>query len=87
MARTGKAKSRFFGAGQYRVEIIASAEVRDWRLINVRDRNGSLVGDLHATWSTAQSADELIALLPAEHGATQDQLAAIVAFARDPSGA
>ena len=79
--------SRMFCAGQYEMEVIASGEYGGLRLINIRDRNGAIAGNRQATWSTSHRVDELTALLPPDHGATKEQIEAIVAFALKPGDA
>jgi len=78
--------SRMFPAGQYDMEVIASNEYGGLRLINIRDHKGAIAGNTQATWSTSHRVDELTALLPPDHGATREQLEAIVAFALKPAG-
>jgi hypothetical protein len=79
--------SRMFWAGQYRMEVIASPDYNGLRLISIKDRNGALAGNPQATWSTSHKVDELTALLPPDHGATREQIDAIVSFALKPSDA
>ena len=80
------ASSRMFSAGRYNLEVIASKEYGSLRLINIHDRNGASAGHRQATWSTSHRVDELTALLPPDHGATQEQIDAIVAYALHPDG-
>lgn len=79
--------SKMFCAGQYRMEVVASPGYGGLRLINIRDRNGALAGNPQATWSTSHKVDELTSLLPPDHGATREQIEAIVSFALRPTDA
>jgi hypothetical protein len=81
------ATSREFSAGKYKLEIISSAEYGGLRLITIRDGQGAIAGNPKATWSTSHKVDELTALLPPDHGASGEQIEAIVAFALKPTDA
>ena len=71
-----------FPAGQYDVEIDARDNNR--RVINVRNESGDIVEPFDREWFINQGRPEMLFQLPDDLSATEEEIDAIMNYARNP---